>query len=115
MEKVYLEIQNATQATDVDLGTKGTAGGINESSLNASMIESHSFIFTPYAYAVSGVFVWSALFLACFSVSLPHIAIDNIDYVPCWYVLVWVPDLRTHTHIPCVFYSPFHILFAFIL
>ena len=67
MEKLYIGIENATQATDIDFGTKVTA---NESGLNVSMIESHSFIFTPYAYAISGVFVWSALFLACFSVSL---------------------------------------------
>lgn len=62
MEKAYFEIET-TQATKV---TTDIVNG----SLNASMVESHSFIFTPYAYAISGVFVWSALFLACFSVSL---------------------------------------------
>lgn len=70
MESVYSNIGNATEATGIDFGTKVTAGGVNESRLNASMVESHSFIFTPYAFAISGVFVWSALFLACFSVSL---------------------------------------------
>ena len=63
-------LESSTQATDVDLGTNLTTGIANDS-LNASMVEeSPSFIFTPYAYAISGVFVWSALFLACFSVSL---------------------------------------------
>ena len=38
---------------------------------NGTMIGSEptSFIHSPYAYAISGVFVWSALFLTCFQVS----------------------------------------------
>ena len=70
MEKVYLGVENATLATDIEFGAKVTADFVNESGTNVSMVESHSFIFTPYAYAISGVFVWSALFLACFFVSI---------------------------------------------
>ena len=70
MGKVYLGVENATLATEIEFGAKVTAGSMNESSPNVSMVESHSFIFTPYAYAISGVFVWSALFLACFFVSV---------------------------------------------
>ena len=70
MEKVYLSAENATLATEIEFGAKVTTGFVNESSPNVSMVESHSFIFTPYAYAISGVFVWSALFLACFFVSI---------------------------------------------
>ena len=73
MEKVYLGVENATLATDIEFGAKVTAGFVNESGTNVSMVESHSFIFTPYAYAISGVFVWSALFLACFFVSVLNI------------------------------------------
>ena len=70
MGKVYLGVENATLATEIEFGAKVTTGFLNESSTNVSMVESLSFIFTPYAYAISGVFVWSALFLACFFVSI---------------------------------------------
>ena len=69
--EVHLGAENATLTTEIESGAKVTAGFMNESGPNFSMVESHSFIFTPYAYAISGVFVWSALFLSCFFVSLP--------------------------------------------
>lgn len=42
---------------------------VTESDWNSTMNStSTSFIFTPYAYGISGVFVWSALFLTSFQV-----------------------------------------------
>lgn len=50
---------------------------VTEGDWNSTMGMNHSnfavsFIFTPYAFGVSGVFVWSALFLTCFQVPRYH-------------------------------------------
>lgn len=54
-------------ATSVDpIGTgKGNLTGLDKNGSDATLI---SFIFTPYAFGVSGVFVLSALLLTCFQV-----------------------------------------------
>lgn len=36
---------------------------------NATAAGMQSFIFTPYAFTISGFFVWSALLLTCFQVA----------------------------------------------
>ncbi len=44
--------------------------GLNDTgNWTAAMHTEHPFIHSGYAYVISGVFVWSALFLTCFQVS----------------------------------------------
>ena len=57
---------------DLALTEEPAPDNVTGSDWNSTMNHSNdgvSFIFTPYAFGVSGVFVWSALFLTCFQVS----------------------------------------------
>lgn len=70
---VMAHYQDVVVNSNVELGATinvSTTESLNESLfLNDTAMGHHAFIFSPYAYGISGVFAFSGLLVTCFQVS----------------------------------------------
>lgn len=68
MDMNFLENKDRSTVVVVPTFLAEFASGESEDNFTNASSGMQSFIFTPYAFTISGLFVWCALFLTCFQV-----------------------------------------------